>query len=170
MANVLVSVHLRIDNFEKTLNDGNLQYYYAEDPMVLAVSRNKAIVSGGLTVIVRGNGFDLLENPKMVIRLPGVSEEIFFDCKFLSTTTLECLTSPLLSMIGHIEANKPVGCDFGFQWDDGQSYRNLSALNSFPRQKLWIFPDPTFYPFPEFKRNDQSQRLKFYQADIKIEV
>lgn len=168
-AKVLASLQLQIDNF-KTMSDANQQFYYDTDPQIFNISTDRTITSGGLAVYVSGDKFDLLQDPKMIIRSRGYNETRA-DCQILSATRLKCLTPPLPLLIGQMEAKNVIDCDFGFLLDGVKIYWNLSEWDSFPYRSFRFFPDPTFHPFPKIGQNGDQKLRKVYRTDqITIEV
>ncbi|XP_061187721.1 plexin-A4-like isoform X2 [Saccostrea echinata] len=139
--------------FDNQLVKSDLVYKYVEDPNVTEVDRKVSIVSGGLKVLVKGNGFLPIQNssPKMVFYSPDPLKSPYYgECQVRDDVTMECSTPQvepaLITKKPHSQDQQ--GLAFGFIIDNVQNIRNFSASHN---EFFQICPDPDISVFPNDK-------------------
>ncbi|XP_048738667.2 plexin A3-like isoform X3 [Ostrea edulis] len=146
------ALYMQFDNQQV---NSQLTYQYVEDPNVTEVNRRISFVSGGLKVLVKGNGFLPIQksSPKMVFYSGDATSQkssYFGDCQVLNDVTMECNTpqveTALITKRPH--TNDQQGLAFGFIIDNVQNIRNFSATQGGFFQ---ICPDPEISVFPNDK-------------------
>lgn len=141
---------------------------YVADPIVTEVSRLTSFVSGGLRVLVRGNGFipisNSLTSPKMVFYKIGLNHTItsyYGECLVLNDITMECSTPQVEPSMVTKRLNTPdeSGVAFGFVIDNVQDIRNVSATHGV---FFKICVDPGISVFPNDKIKPYLQKSNEY--------
>ncbi|XP_062600116.1 plexin-A4-like [Saccostrea cucullata] len=139
--------------FDNQLVKSDLVYKYVEDPTVSGVDRRISIVSGGLKVLVKGNGFLPIQNssPKLIFYSPDRLKDPYYGvCKVRDDVTMECRTPQVESALITKKPNSQdqQGLAFGFIIDNVQNIRNISATHN---EFFQIYPDPDISAFPNDK-------------------
>lgn len=151
---VFTTASLYMD-FDKQRVNSYFTYRYVQDPNVTEVNRRISFVSGGLKVLVQGNGFIPIQNssPKMVFYKSNPNQAVtayYGECLVLNDVTMECSTPQVEPSMVTKQPNTPdkAGVAFGFAIDNVQNIRNFSATHDVFFQ---ICADPEISVFPNDK-------------------
>eukprot|EP00794_Sanderia_malayensis_P007554 gene7554-8391_t len=118
------------------------------DPEIFSVNTYKLItvdskktsletfVSGGQVFIVKGDRFDLIQNPRMKFTTLATARSKSGQCLIKSPSVMNCIAPNVTDLIGAV--NMTVSIELGFV------LQNVHRLLSF--QNITVGPDPFFYP------------------------
>eukprot|EP00105_Crassostrea_gigas_P034488 XP_019918636.1 PREDICTED: plexin-A2-like [Crassostrea gigas] len=112
-------------DFDNQQIKSHLTYRYVEDPIVTYVNRLASFVSGGLSVLVNGEGFNSINTslPKMVFYRTDLNQTVtayYGECLVLNDVTMECITPQVEpSMVTNgLDASDKGMVAFGFVIDN----------------------------------------------------
>lgn len=147
------------DNGPREFNEYNFKY--VEDPSIKEVSSGpsgqikvpKGIPAGGIQISVTGTNFEYIQSPSIYVYYKN---KIFYgQCKVLTDSDMLC-DSPVVNVDSNeLDADHPLQLEYGFQMDNVQQVRNLSATKNLKNFEL--YPNPVYYNFEE--------RVKYYKSE-----
>ena len=177
-------VRIRFDNGQR--NFEAYRFLYVEDPKVLSVesastgvwkSISRGIPSGGIGITVRGENFNIIQQPQMYVELDGGGigigdgnavggsggSEIFTsNCTTISFQELRCESPPVPAELFEAiwsDRQEYIELEYGFIMDGVQSVRQLST-----RQDRH-FPKFRMYRNPEFQTFGEPDHIKYYRSE-----
>lgn len=133
--------------FNREVRDSREFYQFVEDPTVTWVTsglngkKPKGIPSGGIKVFATGTNFNVIQKPHFFVQYGD--RTYFSDCTVLNSEQMECI-SPTIDVDSDQLSDDSIKLDYGFEMDDVESVRNITALG-LPKFKLC--PNPWFEAF-----------------------
>nr|XP_034329620.1 plexin-A2-like [Crassostrea gigas] len=153
-------------DFDNQQIKSHFTYRYVEDPIVTYVNRLASFVSGGLSVLVSGEGFNSINTslPKMVFYRTDLNQTVtayYGECLVLNDVTMECITPQVEpSMVtNRLDASDKGIVAFGFVIDNVKNIRNFSETYG---EFFQIFEDPEINVFPNDKTKVYQQTSNEY--------
>ncbi|XP_061187116.1 hepatocyte growth factor receptor-like [Saccostrea echinata] len=161
------------------LTDENDTFCYSENPEITAISRNKTIVSGGLSLIIDGVNLNHANSYKFYMNFTN-GKPIENDCHLYGGKVL-CKTPDLSSMSTEI-TSKGLRAKMGVLLeDDGHHWHIWTSKNPY-LSYMTVYPDPLFENFNStgkreihideklFKLNGKNLNVALKPEDYNIEV
>ncbi|XP_037086635.1 plexin-A4-like [Pollicipes pollicipes] len=155
---------MTFDRTRRVLEDQVFEY--VEDPRIEDVTSGpspqykvpKGVPSGGITITVRGENLQYIQQPRMAVQYDG-NEFVSQPCRVLSDELMECRSPavPTHPRPRDIASTQPESLHYGFIMDEVRSVRNISSRSGFGSFQL--FPDPVYTPF------DDEDGIKYYKSD-----
>ncbi|CDH93357.1 Sema domain-containing protein [Caenorhabditis elegans] len=156
--------------------DGQLQnlpipiyFEFTSDPSVQSISPNKTIPSGGITVDVYGQGFTLLQRPRMVFTGLGDEKSYGPACSIEDDQMMKCATPTAPGKDSDRGSQERI-TEYAFDFDGAELYRS----------RIKVMPSPTFETLsePRFVRpgedfltlNGNHLNLAASERDIDVKV
>lgn len=153
-------------DFDNQQIKSRFTYLYVEDPIVTYVNRLASFVSGGLSVLVSGEGFNSINTslPRMVFYRTDLNQTVtayYGECLVLNDVTMECITPQVEpSMVtNRVDASDKGMVAFGFVIDNVKNIRNFSETYG---EFFQIFEDPEINVFPNDKTKVYQQTSNEY--------
>lgn len=126
----------------------------------------KGIPSGGFHLRVRGQNFNIIQEPKIYVDVDG--EWFVSNCSVLNVegTDMRCETPAVPIERLHFTRQEYIELDYGFIMDNVHSVRSLTI----PRIGGGIRDHPPFpkfrmYRLPDFHEFSESDRIKYYRGE-----
>ncbi|KAF8370327.1 plx-1 [Pristionchus pacificus] len=130
-------IRVEIDRQHVKMSRGMGDFQYLANPKVSSVLPERSVSAGGIRVDVKGEGFRILQRPKMILFGRGDIKTEGKDCVIRDDSHMECFTPSLPSTEKINDRSIEVGYAFDF---DGSTTS---------RGRLEIFPDPTIESWQE---------------------
>lgn len=137
------------------------RFEYVADPTISHVSSGptgqikspKGIPAGGIKIVVVGNQFEYIQNPKMYVYY---QEKMFLSQCVVATNTEMTCDSPVIDAdSGAVDADRPLQLEYGFQMDDVLVVQNLSRKDN--HNPFELYPNPVYSSFEE--------NVKYYKSE-----
>ncbi|UMM30896.1 hypothetical protein L5515_012592 [Caenorhabditis briggsae] len=155
--------------------DGQLQnlpiaiyFEFTSDPSVQSIAPNKTIPSGGITVDVYGQGFTLLQRPRMVFVGLGNDKSYGPLCSIIDDQLMKCATPTVPGAARDTQVEKIT--DYAFDFDGAELYR--SKIKIMPPPSFEMLNEPRFVrPGDDFLTlNGNNLNLAASERDIDVKV
>ncbi|GMT23527.1 hypothetical protein PFISCL1PPCAC_14824 [Pristionchus fissidentatus] len=130
-------IRVEIDRQHVKMSRGIGDFVYLANPKTSSVSPERSVAAGGIRVDVRGEGFRILQRPKMILVGRGEVKTEGKECTIRDDSHMECFTPPLPSTEKINDRSIEVGYAFDF---DGSTTS---------RGRLEVFPDPSIEPWTD---------------------
>nr|KAI8732931.1 plexin-A2-like isoform X2 [Biomphalaria glabrata] len=150
--NTEVRLEVIFSGYRKSLNT---PFHYKPDPTVKLIEPLKTIVSGGTTMTIRGEGFDLIQRPQFFTAYQG--KNYTEDCKVTNVNIMECQVPAIHAPDVTILDTSPLEVQYGFIMASVEQLKNVSSTIG----PLRYYPDPIVHPFSEDERTK-----KFQEQDL----
>uniref|UniRef100_A0A0K0FCK3 Plexin-A4 (inferred by orthology to a human protein) n=1 Tax=Strongyloides venezuelensis TaxID=75913 RepID=A0A0K0FCK3_STRVS len=169
------SVHVVFD--DTPIEFKNLQFEYKPNPKFLSIDKEMSIVSGGISITVKGVGFHLIQSARMVF---GVDDQIVkgYFCNIEHDTSMNC-TTPNIQNVGKIRPtnSNPLSVNYGyfineyFYINDSRSLQNYKQISVYPDPTLESIKDIRYFlPGGFLTINGESLNKVASESDIKVDV
>jgi hypothetical protein len=67
------SLQIRLDDYVQIMNSSKFKFEYVDDPRILSVDPDNTIMSGGITMQIRGKGFDSIQAAHLLLSTVPIS-------------------------------------------------------------------------------------------------
>lgn len=158
--------------------DGQLQtlpipiyFEFTSDPSVQSIAPNKTIPSGGITVDVYGQGFTLLQRPRMVFVGLGDDKSYGPACTIVDDQLMKCATPTAPGANRDSERSQTERItEYAFDFDGAELYR--SRIKIMPSPSFEMLTEPRFVrPGDDFLTlNGNHLNLAASERDIDVKV
>ncbi|RNA23642.1 plexin-A2 isoform X1 [Brachionus plicatilis] len=144
-------IEFKMDDFSQVLDSSKFTFEYVDDPNVVAIEPEQTILSGGLTMKIKGRGFDSVQTVSLVLStVPILNSGHKYDdgeqkmlsifkssCLILNSTMIECAIPELKDdrLLGPNQ--NPVDYSFYIQFNE-----LASKFSNQNRQQIKVYPNP----------------------------
>uniref|UniRef100_A0AC35U8H4 Sema domain-containing protein n=1 Tax=Rhabditophanes sp. KR3021 TaxID=114890 RepID=A0AC35U8H4_9BILA len=127
----------------------SLHYEYKQDPKFLSIDKNYSIMSGGINIGIRGTGFSLIQDAKMVlfiddVMIPGKAC-IFEQDKYMSCTT------PDVRNVGKLFPTNSSPLNAKYSFFINGAFQSSESNNEQHTKQISIYPDPYVETFKDVR-------------------
>lgn len=63
----VTSIQIKMDEFAYTLPESNFKFEYVDDPKITNIEPDRTILSGGVTLNIKGKDFDLVQSTNLIL-------------------------------------------------------------------------------------------------------
>ena len=143
-------IEFQMDDYSQVLDSRKFKFEYVPDPRIVDIEPSKTILSGGLTMKIKGREFDSVQSVSLILssipisNSPHISKDKMLNifknnCSIFNSSLIEC-TIPELKDNRLLSLNQePVNYSFYIQFNE--------LVNKFAnenRQQLKVYPNPVF--------------------------
>ncbi|XP_060579456.1 plexin-A2-like isoform X2 [Ruditapes philippinarum] len=157
-----------------------LEFVYIEDPVIYSVEPIRAIVSGGIKILVNGTNLEYIQQAHMIFRKEGSRrkrnvQEYTGDCR------IPAAGDPYMFCYSPMIPNNTVTDPSGVKFSYGIQLDNTYIDRSQQNEMFTIYPDPIFEIFSDQKSyqsstdnyltiNGRNLNLGFNPSDVTVKI
>lgn len=139
-------IEFQMDDYSQVLDSSKFKFEYVTDPSIDEIQPAKTILSGGLSMKIKGRGFDSVQTVSLILSSVPLSNSkdkissIFKNnCLIANSSLIECTIPELRDKRLLSSSQEPVNYSLYIQFNE--------LVNKFAnqnRQQLKVYPDPVF--------------------------